>query len=108
MRNRVGTPKFFMDVMLLARAWGEIETESPEGFFYLNPSKNCGNLGLVNFQYARTGLGNYLYNENTISIEPKKNKLILFNAPTYHFVDKNFSDKIRISISFNSYILKEQ
>ena len=43
-----------------------------------------------------------------ISIEPKKNKLILFNSPTYHLVEKNFSDKIRISISFNLDILKEE
>ena len=36
--NRVGTPKFYIDAMLLARAWGEIETENPDGLHYLNPS----------------------------------------------------------------------
>ena len=35
---RVGTPKFYIDAMLLARAWGEIETENPDGLHYLNPS----------------------------------------------------------------------
>jgi uncharacterized protein (TIGR02466 family) len=111
--------KFEFKKIVMAALWANINYKGDinwphnhggdlAGVFYLNPSKNCGNLNLVNFQYARTGLGNYLDNENTISIEPKKNKLILFNAPTYHFVEKNFSDKIRISISFNLDILKEQ
>ena len=38
-RNRVGTPKFYIDAMLLARQWGMIETENTQGLFYLNPTK---------------------------------------------------------------------
>ena len=37
--NRVGTPKFYIDAMLLARQWGQIETENTQGKYYLNPSK---------------------------------------------------------------------
>tara|TARA_Y100000310_G_scaffold329482_1_gene399422 strand:+ start:3788 stop:4789 length:1002 start_codon:yes stop_codon:yes gene_type:complete len=37
--NRVGTPKFYIDAMLLARQWGEIATENSDGLHYLNPSK---------------------------------------------------------------------
>ena len=36
--NRVGTPKFYIDAVLLARQWGMIETENSSGLFYLNPS----------------------------------------------------------------------
>ena len=37
-RNRVGTPKFYLDAVLLARQWGMIEAENSSGLFYLNPS----------------------------------------------------------------------
>ena len=35
--NRVRTPKFYIDAILLARQLGHIESENAEGFFYLNP-----------------------------------------------------------------------
>ena len=38
--NRVGTPKFYIDAVLLARQWGAITDESEaKGKYYLNPSK---------------------------------------------------------------------
>ena len=44
--NRVGTPKFYMDAVLLARQWGMIEAENASGLFYLNPS-NILSLNIV-------------------------------------------------------------
>ena len=38
--NRVGTPKFYIDAVLLARKLGHIESETPIGLFYLNHSKS--------------------------------------------------------------------
>lgn len=37
--NRVRTPKFYIDAVLLARQLGYIETENSDGLFYLNPTK---------------------------------------------------------------------
>ena len=37
--NRVRTPKFYIDAVLLARQLGYIETENVQGKFYLNPTK---------------------------------------------------------------------
>ena len=37
--NRIGTPKFYLDAVLLARKLGYIETENEDGLFYLNPTK---------------------------------------------------------------------
>ena len=37
--NRVGTPKFYIDAALLARQWGQIDTDNEEGKYHLNPSK---------------------------------------------------------------------
>lgn len=36
--NRIGTSKFYIDAVLLARKLGQIEIENPEGLFYLNPT----------------------------------------------------------------------
>ena len=36
--NRIGTPKFYIDAVLLARKLGHIETEDSHGMFYLNPT----------------------------------------------------------------------
>ena len=60
--NRVGLPTFFLDAALLARQWGQIETENPEGKYYLNPSK------VTNIELD-VGLGGYA---KDISIEFKK------------------------------------
>ena len=37
--NRVRTPKFYIDAVLLARQLGYIETENAQGKYYLNPTK---------------------------------------------------------------------
>ena len=37
--NRVRTPNFYIDAVLLARQLGYIETENSDGLFYLNPTK---------------------------------------------------------------------
>ena len=37
--NRVRTPKFYIDAILLARQLGYIETENVHGKYYLNPTK---------------------------------------------------------------------
>ena len=37
--NRVRTPKFYLDAVLLARQLGYIETENVHGKYYLNPTK---------------------------------------------------------------------
>ena len=37
--NRVRTPKFYIDAVLLARQLGYIEQENPNGKYYLNPTK---------------------------------------------------------------------
>ena len=39
MYNRVRTPKFYIDAVLLARQLGYIETENAQGKYYLNPTK---------------------------------------------------------------------
>ena len=36
--NRISTPKFYMDAALIARQWGQIETENIDNKFHLNPS----------------------------------------------------------------------
>ena len=35
--NRVGTPTFYIDAVLLARQWGAIQYENTQGKFKLNP-----------------------------------------------------------------------
>ena len=37
--NRVRTPKFYIDAVLLARKLGHIKTENADGKYYLNPTK---------------------------------------------------------------------
>jgi len=44
----------------------------------------------------------HLNTEATVSVQPKKNKLVLFDANLTHYVTKNLSKNPRISISFNA------
>ena len=44
--NRIGNCKFYMDAALIARQWGQIETENIDNKFHLNPS----NITTVEFQ----------------------------------------------------------
>ena len=63
------------------------------GVFYLQAPKSSGNIHFI------------LRDGNEYTIEPEEGKLILFPAELDHFVPKNFSNDIRISIAFNLYKL---
>lgn len=49
--NRIGTSKFYIDAVLLARKLGHIEAENEDGLFYLNPTK-IKNIALEDNGYA--------------------------------------------------------
>jgi hypothetical protein len=55
MYNRTGTPKFYIDAVLLARQLGFIETENSDGLFYLNPTKT------KNFVFSAESNIKYIY-----------------------------------------------
>ena len=63
--NRIGNCKFFMDAALIARQWGQIETENIDNKFHLNPS----NITTVEFDSN---------NEDYYTIEFKNRYFILF------------------------------
>jgi len=72
------------------------------GVVYLDTHDNCGNLMLDSFNYNQhCKISSYLFNKEKVSITPKNNKIVLFDSSCMHYVTRNLSDKIRISMSFN-------
>ena len=72
------------------------------GVFYLYTHNNSGNLILDSFNYNQNcKIGCYLSDKEKIIITPKNNQIILFDSSCMHYVTKNHSDDIRISMSFN-------
>ena len=73
------------------------------GVFYVQTQSNSGDLVLENFNFdVNNKLSLHLNTEATVSVQPKKNKLVLFDANLTHYVTKNLSKNPRISISFNA------
>jgi len=72
------------------------------GVVYLDTHDNCGNLMLDSFNYNQhCKISSYLFSKEKVSITPKNNKIVLFDSSCMHYVTRNLSDKIRISMSFN-------
>jgi uncharacterized protein (TIGR02466 family) len=77
------------------------------GVFYIKVPKNSGNIVFLN----DTKIENYLfngqiteynnYNSSNWSIKPEENILYLFPSWLNHYVQPNFSNEKRVSISFN-------
>ena len=88
--------------------WPHCHTGDLSGVYYVNAAGNCGDLILQQYNFPSTNwkLNKYLSTEHTVKkITAKTNKLVLFNSECYHFVEKNLSDELRISISFNCEII---
>ena len=72
------------------------------GVFYLHTPKNSGNIIRDSFNYNQNcKIGCYLWDTQKKIITPKNNKIVLFDSSCIHYVTKNKSDDIRISMSFN-------
>jgi|TARA_R110002020_G_scaffold183173_1_gene379164 uncharacterized protein (TIGR02466 family) len=72
------------------------------GVFYLDTHENCGDLILDSFNFNQhCKISSYLSSKEKVIVVPKNNKIVLFDSNCMHYVTKNLSDKIRISMSFN-------
>jgi len=74
------------------------------GIYYLDVTKNSGDLVFMNIDKLNTRNHEFFDDENFFSewvITPRQYDLILFFSETIHYVKPNNSDQDRISMSFN-------
>ena len=82
--------------------WPHFHGDELAGVYYINATKDSGNLFLQSYDYSeKQKIKRYLVYKDLKSIEPVNDKLVLFDADCIHGVDKNLSNKNRVSISFN-------
>ena len=74
-----------------------------QNFYFKLPGRTPpGQLILDSFNYNQNcKIGCYLSDKEKIIITPKNNQIILFDSSCMHYITKNHSDDIRISMSFN-------
>jgi uncharacterized protein (TIGR02466 family) len=73
------------------------------GVLYLQTKRNSGNLILQDDSVdLNNNISKFLSSKSTIGIEPKVNKLVIFDSNLVHLVTKNLNNEPRISISFNA------
>ena len=82
--------------------WPHFHGDELAGVYYINATKDSGNLFLQSYDYSeKQKIKRHLVYKDLKSIEPVNDKLVLFDAECIHGVDKNLSNKNRVSISFN-------
>lgn len=82
--------------------WPHKHSGDISGVYYLETPDNCGFLSLNYYNYnLNTKISEFFDGKGSIKILPKKDKIIFFDSNCMHYVTKNNSSKIRISISFN-------
>ena len=68
------------------------------------PSKRKEMFVLDPFYDVNNKVSLHVNSVSTIHLEPKINKLVVFDANCSHYVNKNLSSEPRVSISFNAFI----
>ena len=85
--------------------WPHRHAGDLSGVFYLQVNDKSGALTLHNpFYDVNNKVSLHVNSVSTIHLEPKINKLVVFDANCSHYVNKNLSSEPRVSISFNAFI----